>query len=132
MSDEQIPPSDDPKSALLSEYQAAANFLRGIGHPARLRILCVLKHGPRCVSKLNELVPVTQPNLSQHLMNLRSLGVVQCEVKGAQRCYSLSEPAFTVKLLDLLQHLGRMDEVFPEPGECPPDQAEEANDPHQS
>jgi hypothetical protein len=25
-----------------------------------------------------------------------------------------------------------MDEVFPEPGECPPDQAEEANDPHQS
>ena len=84
-------------------------LLRALGHPVRLRVLALLREGPKCVARLNEFVEVSQPNLSQHLMTLRALGLVRCEVQGLKRCYSLADTDFVSALFDLLARVRRID-----------------------
>jgi len=78
-----------------------ARLLAAVAHPARLRILRSLRDGVKCVKDLNELVPVSQPNLSQHMRALRRAGLVAYESRGSRRCYYLLRPALVEQLLKL-------------------------------
>ncbi len=83
------------------EKQQAA-LLKALSHPVRLRILRLLRHGPCCASSTNAAIPVSQPNLSQHLRALREAGIIDfCQV-GPKRCFYLCRPGLTGNLLDLL------------------------------
>ncbi|WP_417393959.1 ArsR/SmtB family transcription factor [Gimesia chilikensis] len=49
------------------ETETAAETLKAFSHPTRLSILQELLAGPKCVTDMEELLPVRQVNLSQHL-----------------------------------------------------------------
>ncbi|MDQ3015464.1 MAG: metalloregulator ArsR/SmtB family transcription factor [Bacteroidota bacterium] len=54
-----------------------SGFAKAFSHPARLKILSKLIHeGPCTVQYLAKLHPISQPAISQHLENLRVLGLV--------------------------------------------------------
>ena len=79
-----------------------ARLLRVIAHPVRLMILEALCEGPLCVTDLNGLVAIPQPQVSQHMAALRKSDVVACHIKGPLRCYYITKPTLVKKLVQLL------------------------------
>lgn len=90
-------------SKVSTSVQEQASILKAIAHPVRLEILKQLMKGPSCVQKVNELLDLSQPNLSQHLAALKKVGLVDCRVDGTRRCYFLCRPTLVVNLLNLLE-----------------------------
>lgn len=54
----------------------AAAFLGGLASSHRLRILCQLAEGEKCVSELIELTGISQTSMSQHLNRLKDEEIV--------------------------------------------------------
>ncbi len=64
-----------------------------MAHPTRLRILEVLaSQGECCVCHLTAILRQRQPYVSQHLMVLRSQGLVLDRKDGAMVYYQLADP----------------------------------------
>jgi DNA-binding transcriptional ArsR family regulator len=64
--------------------------LEVLADPTRRRLFEHLRDGPRSVGQLVEVVPVSQPAVSQHLRVLRDAGLVVVHPEGTRRIYSLS------------------------------------------
>ena len=85
------------------QEKSLAEVLRTLGHPIRLVILRKLLPGPKCVNDMQELLDVSQPNLSQHLRLLRRENLVDFVENGKKRCYYLCRPQFVTQLFKLLE-----------------------------
>src|SRR3989304_2716181 len=81
---------------------AWADLLKAFAHPTRLQILDELRKGTQCVTDMEEILPVTQVNISQHLTVLRNAKLVDFAQDGALRCYYLSRPKLVDGILELL------------------------------
>ncbi|MEJ2368664.1 MAG: helix-turn-helix domain-containing protein [Acidobacteriota bacterium] len=69
-----------------------ARFFRDLGHPIRLRILCLLlREGRQCVCRMLPELDVPQPTLSRHLAVLRGHGYIEDEREGAMVFYRVSD-----------------------------------------
>ncbi len=79
-----------------------AELLKAFAHPTRLQILEELRRGTRCVTDMEEILPVTQVNISQHLTVLRNARLVDFAQDGAVRCYYVSRPKLVDGVLTLL------------------------------
>ena len=79
-----------------------AELLKAFAHPTRLQILGELRSGTRCVTDMEEILPVTQVNISQHLTVLRNARLVDFAQDGAVRCYYLSRPKLVEGVLSML------------------------------
>lgn len=75
--------------ALLSR---AAEIIKVLGHPERLRIVEALEQGELTVTGICELCDLEQAICSQHLRRLRQLGVVACRRDGLNVHYRVIEP----------------------------------------
>jgi len=69
-----------------------ADLLKALAHPTRVQIVAELLGGTRCVTDIQEFLPASQANVSQHLTVLRYKRVVDFTQKGSQRCYFLVKP----------------------------------------
>jgi len=88
---------------MIAPLKQEAALLRDIGHPARLKILCLLMRRKReCVCHMMEEVAVPQPTLSRHLAILRAHGVIEDEREGTMVFYSIVDP----RIPGLLKALG--------------------------
>lgn len=83
--------------------KSASVQLRALAHPTRLAILEELSQGPKYVTDLEDLLPVRQANLSQHLALLRHTQLVDFAQDGQTRCYYLAKPKLVGNLLSLLR-----------------------------
>ncbi len=72
-------------------FGRAADVLKALSHPTRLKIVHLLGEGELCVSSLEELLGVPQPSVSQHLQRLRYAGLIESERKGHLVCYRLRD-----------------------------------------
>ena len=79
-----------------------AELLKAFSHSTRLQILAELSKGTRCVTDMEDILPVTQVNISQHLTVLRNAKLVDFAQDGAVRCYYLSRPKLVEGVLTLL------------------------------
>jgi ArsR family transcriptional regulator len=68
-------------------FDRAADLFGLLAAPTRLRIVCALMEGERNVTELLERVPVSQPNISQHLGMLYRAGVLARRRMGSQIYY---------------------------------------------
>ena len=73
-------------------YQVKAEFFKTLGHPARIRVLEVLREGERPVNELIPEVGIEPSHLSQQLAVLRRANLVRSRKVGASVIYSVSEP----------------------------------------
>ncbi|MBD3347774.1 MAG: metalloregulator ArsR/SmtB family transcription factor [Candidatus Eisenbacteria bacterium] len=85
----------DPDVRGDESLEAAAELLRALSHPVRLRIVELLSEGESCVKRLEELLGIPQPSVSQHLSRLRYAGLIESERRGHLVCYRLVEPRGT-------------------------------------
>lgn len=72
-----------------TSYDDAAELLRALAHPVRLRIVDLLEGGELCVKRLEQLLGVSQSSVSQHLSRLRYAGLIESERRGHLVCYRL-------------------------------------------
>lgn len=73
-------------------YELKAEFFKTLGHPARIRILEVLRDGERPVNELIPEVGIEPSHLSQQLAVLRRANLVRSRKVGSSVLYSVSEP----------------------------------------
>lgn len=80
----------------------SAETLKALAHPTRLQIVIELLKGTKCVTDIQEILPASQANISQHLTVLRHAGLVDFARDGAQRCYFVSRPELVSAILSKL------------------------------
>jgi len=85
-------------------YQVKAEFFRTLAHPARIRVLEVLRDGERAVSELVPGVGIEASHLSQQLGVLRRAGLVQARKEGTSVVYSVANPMI-FELLDVARRI---------------------------
>ncbi len=73
-------------------YQVEAEFLKTLAHPARIRILEVLRDGERPVSELIPEVGIEPSHLSQQLGVMRRANLIQARKVGSNVYYSVGDP----------------------------------------
>jgi ArsR family transcriptional regulator len=93
-------PVIDP-AALDQAAAEAAEVLKVLSNPARLRLLCALLPGERCVSQLEESLGASQSYVSGQLARMRAEGLVSCDRDGRQVRYRLSDPRLEPILMTL-------------------------------
>jgi len=79
-------------------YRVKAEFFKVLAHPARIRILEVLREGERSVGDLVPEVGIESSHLSQQLGIMRRANLVQARKEGSTVIYSVSN----AQLFDLL------------------------------
>lgn len=68
-----------------------ANLFRVLGHPARVRILELLREGERSVGSLQTELGLDSGGTSQHLSALRRIGVVASRRDGTSVFYRVDD-----------------------------------------
>ncbi len=80
------------KSEFFSEQQnELASLFKAISHPARVAIIEYLLKVDSCICGdiVNEL-PLAQPTVSQHLKELKNVGIIKGNIEGTAICYCLN------------------------------------------
>lgn len=72
--------------------QLKADFFKALGHPARVRVLLLLRDGERSVAEMLPQVGLEQSHLSQQLGVLRRAGVVRSRKEGSNVVYEVIDP----------------------------------------
>jgi len=80
------------KSEIFTEQQnEIALIAKAFGHPARVAILQHLFKMQTCVcGDLVEEIGLAQPTISQHLKELKNLGLIKGNVEGTSVCYCIN------------------------------------------
>jgi len=69
-----------------------AIFAKAFGHPARVAILQRLFKMDTCYcGDLVDEIGLAQPTISQHLKELKNLGLIKGNVEGTSVCYCISK-----------------------------------------
>ena len=80
-------------------YRVKAEFFRLLGHPARVRILEILRDGERSVGDLQAELGLDSSNTSQQLTAMRRQGVLDSRRVGTSVLYHVKDP----RIFDLLE-----------------------------
>lgn len=80
------------KTDLFTEKQnQLATMAKAFGHPARIAILECLLEANQCINgDLVEELGLAQATISQHLKELKNLGVISGTVEGTSMCYCIN------------------------------------------
>jgi predicted transcriptional regulator len=80
------------KSQMFTEQQnELAQFFKVLGHPARIAILQYISTQESCIcNDIVEEIGLAQATISQHLKELKSIGLLQGEVEGKRLCYCIN------------------------------------------
>jgi len=72
-----------------------SKYAKALAHPARIAILKILLKRNSCICGdiVNEL-PLAQPTVSQHLKELKRVGLIKGDIDGPSVCYCIDEKAW--------------------------------------
>ena len=88
------------------KLQELARFAKAISHPARLAILQYLSEAKTCISgDITDSIPLSRTSVSQHLQELKEMGLIHGEIDGLKVNYCLCSP--TIK-----EYLSMFDDFF--------------------
>jgi ArsR family transcriptional regulator, arsenate/arsenite/antimonite-responsive transcriptional repressor len=81
------------KTAFFTEEQnELADLAKALAHPARIAILEVLAKRKSCIcNDIVEELPLSQATVSQHLNELKRIGIIKGEIEPPRVCYCLNQ-----------------------------------------
>jgi len=102
------------KTEIFSEEQnKIAVLAKALGHPARVAILQHLFNTNSCVcGELVDIIGLAQPTISQHLKELKNLGLIKGNISGTSICYCIDQETWTAMkttLTSFLEQATRID-----------------------
>ncbi len=72
-----------------------ADIAKALAHPARIAILEFLARKNVCVcGDIVDELPLSQATVSQHLAELKRVGLISGEIEGPRVCYCINEKAW--------------------------------------
>ncbi len=72
-----------------------ASLAKALGHPARIAILQFLINKKSCVcGDIVDELPLSQSTVSQHLKELKRVGLIKGDIEGPSVCYCIDEKAW--------------------------------------
>lgn len=79
------------KTEKFTQHQnAIASLAKALAHPARIAILEYLLKNQSCIcGDLVEELPLAQATISQHLKELKGVGLIKGEIEGTSVCYCI-------------------------------------------
>ncbi len=79
------------KGEFLTDEISLSDFARTLGHPARIAILKTLAEREECIcGEIVEILPLAQSTVSQHLKELKNMGLIQGTLNGPKSCYCIN------------------------------------------
>jgi DNA-binding transcriptional ArsR family regulator len=79
-----------------NELRELADFAKVISHPARLAILKYLAETRTCISgDISDKLPLCRTTVSQHLKELRKMGLIRGDIDGLKINYCLCYSAIS-------------------------------------
>lgn len=76
------------------QQQELANLAKALSHPARIAILQYLASCKTCISgDISDHLPLSRTTVSQHLKELKDIGLIKGEVEGLKIRYCLDKLA---------------------------------------
>ncbi|MEP2446236.1 MAG: metalloregulator ArsR/SmtB family transcription factor [Balneola sp.] len=95
------------KTEIFTEQQnKIAVFAKAFAHPARVAILQQLFSTNSCIcGDLVEEIGLAQPTISQHLKELKNLGLIQGNIEGTSVCYCINKENWSEMKLIIAQFL---------------------------
>jgi len=85
-----------------NQLQELARFGKVISHPARISILKYLAETSTCISgDISDSLPLSRSTVSQHLKELKAIGLIHGEIDGLKINYCLCSSAI-VKYRELI------------------------------
>ena len=89
-----------------------ADVAKALSHPARIRILKILNDMSSCmVGNIVDRLPLAQATVSQHLKELKRVGLIEGEIDGPKICYCVNNK-------NLLEAKTALDKLFVNIGCC--------------
>ncbi len=102
-------------AAFRADQNQLAEYAKAFAHPARVAILEHLLAKNACIcSDLVEVLPLSQSTVSQHLKELKRIGLIRGEVEGPKMCYCIDADAWQAAT----DHLQRLLHAFPPTNRC--------------
>lgn len=69
-----------------------AEFAKALAHPARVAILEYLSRQNACMcGDIVDQLPLSQSTVSQHLAELKRIGLIKGEIEGPRVCYCIDK-----------------------------------------
>ena len=80
------------KAVFTNQQNQIADYAKALAHPARVAILQFLVQRNACVcGDIVDELPLSQSTVSQHLKELKRLGVIQGTIEGPSVCYCIDQ-----------------------------------------
>jgi ArsR family transcriptional regulator len=90
------------------EQNEISLFAKVFGHPARVTILQHLFKINACIcGDLVDEIGLAQPTISQHLKELKNLGLIKGNVEGTSVCYCINKENWTRMKETMLKFLNQ-------------------------
>lgn len=100
---QEYPKKDIPPAEVTQEL---VEFMKILAEPNRLTIVQYMYlNSEHCVTKLAELIGITQPATSQHLKLLRQSGVLSSRKDGRMILYSLDRDSIVQRYGNGIRHI---------------------------
>ncbi len=89
-----------------------ADVAKALSHPARIKILKILTNMSSCmVGNIVDQLPLAQATVSQHLKELKRVGLIDGEIDGLRVCYCVNNK-------NLIKAKAALDKMFNKIGCC--------------
>lgn len=86
------------------QEMSIAKYAKAFSHPARVAILNLLLKKQACVcGDIVDELPLSQSTVSQHLKELKEVGLIKGDIEGASVCYCIDEQAWNTAKKQLNQ-----------------------------
>ena len=80
------------KKNFSERHNRVAELAKAFSHPARVAILEYLIQHPGCITNdLVEVLPLSQSTVSQHLKEMKRIGIITGEIEAPKVCYCINE-----------------------------------------
>lgn len=82
------------KQIFSADQNRLADLAKALGHPARIAILEFLARSNSCMcGDIVEELPLSQSTVSQHLRELKNVGLIKGDIEGTRVCYCIDNRA---------------------------------------
>jgi ArsR family transcriptional regulator len=83
------------KEVFSNNQNRLADLGKAFAHPARIAILEFLAKNNTCVcGDIVDELPLSQATVSQHLAELKRIGLIKGEIEGPRVCYCINKKAW--------------------------------------
>jgi ArsR family transcriptional regulator len=96
-----------------------SRLAKALATPAKVAILRVLAERKSCIcGEIVQITPLSQSTVSQHLKELKELGLIQGRIEGAKSCYCIDHEGFATFAETLTKFLGEIKKHGKKTGSC--------------